>query len=44
LGTQLDRVDSIDARYDNGVAVAWRDGTAGAQVLALRDLTSGKGR
>ena len=44
LAAQLDRVDSIDARYDNGVAVAWREGAAGERILALRDQRLGKGR
>lgn len=44
LAAQLDRVDSIDARYDNGVAVAWREGAAGERILALRDQRLRKGR
>ena len=44
LAAQLDRVDSIDARYDNGVAVAWREGAAGKRILALRDQRLGKER
>ena len=44
LAAQLDRVDSIDARYDNGVAVAWREGAAGERILALRDQRLGKER
>jgi cell division protein FtsQ len=34
LADTLDRVERVDARYDNGVAVAWRDGRApqGAQA------------
>ena len=44
LAAQIDRIDSIDARYDNGVAVAWRDGAAGERVLALQDQRLGKGR
>lgn len=44
LAAQLDRVDSIDARYDNGVAVAWREGATGERILALQDQRLGKGR
>jgi cell division protein FtsQ len=44
LAAQLDRVDSIDARFDNGVAVSWREGAAGDRSVALRVQRLGKGR